>query len=69
MKTIDACGRSCPEPVILAKKAVDSGEKEFDVLVDNKTAAGNVTRFAQNAGFEVKTADADGVFRLSVKRK
>lgn len=63
-KIIDACGRSCPEPVIMTKKAVARGGSQFEVLVDNATAAGNVTRFAENAGFKVDEARKDGVFHL-----
>ena len=34
MVEIDARGRSCPEPVIMAKRALKENE-EIDVLVDN----------------------------------
>ena len=51
MKTIDARGLSCPEPVIMTKNALASGEKEYEVLVDNVTAKENVTRFAAHQGY------------------
>ena len=35
MKKIDARGLSCPEPVIRAKNAMESGDKEYEILVDN----------------------------------
>ena len=38
MKTIDARGLSCPEPVIRTKNALASGEKAYTVMVDNVTA-------------------------------
>ena len=34
MKTIDARGLSCPEPVIRTKNALASGEKAYTVMVD-----------------------------------
>ena len=40
MKTIDARGLSCPEPVIRTKNALASGEKAYTVMVDNVTAKG-----------------------------
>ena len=51
---VDACGRSCPEPVLLTKKALASKGDHYEVLVDNVTAKENVTRFAKNAGYGTK---------------
>ena len=38
MKKVDARGLSCPEPVIRAKNAMESGDKEYEILVDNVVA-------------------------------
>ena len=46
MKKVDARGLSCPEPVIRAKNAMESGDKEYEILVDNVVAKENVSRFA-----------------------
>lgn len=46
MKTVDARGLSCPEPVIQTKNAMVSGEAAYEVLVDNVVAKENVSRFA-----------------------
>lgn len=56
MFKIDACGRSCPEPVVMLKKAVDGGENPIEVTVDNNTAKENIVKFFNHAGFscEVK---------------
>ena len=48
MKTVDARGLSCPEPVIRTKNALASGEKAYTVMVDNVTARENVSRFAMH---------------------
>ncbi len=61
---IDACGRSCPEPVLMTKKALASGESHYEVLVDNNTALQNVTRFAKSAGFQVAVTEENETFRL-----
>lgn len=53
MKTVDARGQLCPQPVMLAREAVQCGERELAVLVDNEISASNVTRFLENSGFEV----------------
>jgi len=49
---IDARGLSCPQPVILAKKAMEEND-EVVILVDDKTASENVKRLAANMGFSV----------------
>ncbi|MEG1994571.1 MAG: sulfurtransferase TusA family protein [Oscillospiraceae bacterium] len=51
MFKIDACGRSCPEPVVMLKKAVDNGENPIEVTVDNNTAKENIVKFFSYAGF------------------
>ena len=38
MKMIDARGKNCPIPVVLAQKAIAAGETAFTVRVDNAAA-------------------------------
>lgn len=66
MKQVDARGLSCPEPVILTKKALESKEAVYEILVDNVTAKENVSRFAQHQGYktEVKEQGEDFLIRL-----
>lgn len=68
---IDARGLSCPQPVILTKKMLDHSPapSRCEVLVDNKTAMENVTRFAENAGYTVSVADDSGDFHLTAVKK
>ena len=68
MKTIDARGLSCPEPVILTRQAMMSGEAAYEVLVDNKTSKENVTRYAQHQGYKVVVTEENGEFTLSLSR-
>jgi len=63
-KEIDARGRPCPQPVLMTKKAVDAGNTEIVVLVDNEGAIQNVTRFAEREGFEVKVERVGSDFKL-----
>lgn len=51
MFNVDARGMSCPQPVLMVKKAVKKGEDALEILVDNNTAKNNVTRFLKNNGF------------------
>ena len=68
MKTIDARGLSCPEPVILTRQAMMSGEAAYEVLVDNNTSKENVTRSAQHQGYKVAVTEANGEFTLSLSK-
>ena len=56
MKQLDARGLSCPEPVIMIRKAMMSGEKAYEILVDNPTSRDNVTRYAEHQGYTVTYA-------------
>lgn len=69
---VDARGLSCPQPVVMTKKALEtiglgtgpkalggseisdaSGRSEIiEVLVDNRTAMENVSRFARHSGYD-----------------
>ena len=53
MKTLDARGLSCPEPVIMIRKAMASKEKRYEMIVDNQTSKENVTRYAEHQGYQV----------------
>ena len=68
MKTIDARGLSCPEPVILTRQAMVGGEAAYEVLVDNNTSKENVTRYAEHQGYRVSVAEDDGEFTLTLTK-
>ena len=57
MKRVDARGLSCPEPVIRAKNAMETGDKEYEILVDNVVAKENVSRFATHQGYQVQATE------------
>jgi len=56
---IDARGQSCPIPVLMVQKAVKENPAQLEVMVDNKTAVENITRFAQNSGYKVSVSEND----------
>ena len=68
MKTIDARGLSCPEPVIMTRKALVSGEQSYEVLVDNPASRENVTRYAEHQGYSVSVTEQDGEYTLSLRK-
>ena len=61
---VDARGRSCPEPVILTKNALARKAAGYEILVDNRTALGNVSRFLTHAGKTVKVEEQGEDFRI-----
>jgi len=48
---INARGKICPIPVVLAKKEVDTGIDNFTIIVDNQTAVENLKRFGTSSGY------------------
>lgn len=68
MKKVDARGLSCPEPVIMTKNAMASGEATYEVLVDNVTAKENVSRFAVHQGYKVQVKEQGDDFLLEIKK-
>ncbi len=68
MNNIDARGLSCPQPVLLAKKAVDQKPAQLTIMVDNETAKGNVLRFLKNAGYTVDIEMSGETVELKAKK-
>lgn len=62
MAVIDTRGMSCPQPVLMTKKALaaSTAASSVDVLVDNAAALNNVTRFLKSAGFKQIDASPSG---------
>ena len=59
---IDARGLSCPQPVVMTKKAMEKAS-DLTVIVDNATAEENVSRLAEGHGMEVKVdRKGDGIY-------
>ncbi len=57
-KHVDARGLSCPQPILLAKRAIDEVKSgTIEVLVDSSTAAENVERTAHKAGWTASRQD------------
>lgn len=61
MKTIDAIGLTCPQPVILAKRALNetAGEAVM-VTVDNEVASQNLTRLGESQGRMTRVEALEG---------
>lgn len=68
-KLIDTRGRSCPEPVIMTKQAIDSFDgEEIYVLTDAMVAVENIKRFAENKGFKVEEQQQEEDYTLTITK-
>jgi tRNA 2-thiouridine synthesizing protein A len=70
IKTINACGLSCPQPALLARQAIDNVTAgAVQVQVDSVSARDNVARVGQNAGWQVSIQNqADGSILISLTK-
>lgn len=68
---IDARGLACPMPVLKVQQAVKNGNPDsIEVMVDNNTAVQNVTRFANNNGYDVAVKELeDDEFSLTLTKR
>ena len=69
MKEIDALGLLCPRPVILAKKLIkEEKPEEFVVLVDNEIATENLSKMADQLGYDTRVEKEDKVYKVNFKK-
>lgn len=68
MEKLDARGLSCPEPVIMIRKAMQSGGAAYEMVVDNPASRENVTRYAQHEGYTVSVTEGDGEYTLTMTK-
>lgn len=61
---VDARGLSCPQPVILAQKAIADGKFPVEVWVDTVTSRENVRRMAEHMGCKVTITRQEDEFKL-----
>ena len=63
---VDARGLSCPQPVILARNAIEAGDFPIEVLVETVTSRENVRRAAEKAGCTVQVEGMGDEFKLTL---
>jgi len=66
-KVVDARGLSCPQPVVLTKKALDSTDiSEVLTIVDNLTALENVSRMVKTLNLESMIDEKEGQYYINI---
>jgi selenium metabolism protein YedF len=67
-KIIDACGMTCPAPILLVKDAIEqTSPQKLTVLVDNPASFENVNRFLASKGYSVANSQDGAVYRLEAQ--
>jgi len=67
-KTVDARGFSCPQPVIMARKAIKDGAFPIEVLVETVTSRENVRRASEKEGCQVTVTEMGDEFKLTLTK-
>lgn len=66
--TVDARGFSCPQPVIMARNAIQKGNFPIEVLVETVTSRENVRRAAERLGCTVQVEEKGDEFKLTLTK-
>ena len=66
--TVDARGFSCPQPVIMTRKAIQAGEFPIEVLVETVTSRENVRRAAEKLDCQVEVEEMGDEFKLTISK-
>ncbi len=63
--TIDARGLSCPQPVVLVRKAISEGLTSFEIMVGSEVARENVLRTLKNSGMKADVRNVGDDFIIN----
>lgn len=64
---LDARGLSCPEPVIITKRAIEKDKfVKFVILVDAHVAVENITRFVKSKGYNINVSEMENEYTLEI---
>lgn len=59
---IDARGKQCPIPVVMAKKELDANVQDVEILVDGQTQVDNLKRLGDSVGRPITAEPFEGKF-------
>lgn len=68
MIRIDTSGTSCPQPVLMTKKALTDSTDTIEVIVDNNTSKTNVTKFLTSQGFSVSIVEGNENYTIKAEK-
>lgn len=65
---IDACGLSCPQPVVLTMNAMKDKTSPLEIWVDTRTACENIQRLAEKKDYDIQIVRLGEKFQLTLTR-
>ncbi len=68
MIKVDTSGTSCPQPVLMTKKALTDSTNAIEVTVDNNTSKTNVTKFLTSKGFSVSIVEGNENYIIKAEK-
>jgi len=66
--TLDACGVSCPEPLVMLKSTLPT-VKELTILVDNKASYVNCVEYAEKQGCRTELRMNEDIYELRIVKE
>lgn len=66
---IDARGLSCPEPLVLVRKALETKENICEIIVDSKVAKENILKFASSRSYTIKVEENKDEYKITIRKK
>lgn len=63
-KIIDAMGKACPMPVIMAKKEIEANHDSFIITVDNAIAVENLKKLAASQNYDAAVSGSGERFEV-----
>lgn len=67
MIVIDACGLSCPEPIMRLRDKIGESD-EITIKVDNQTSVEGCSRYAKSQGCSVEVIEENDIYKLIIRR-
>lgn len=68
MKTVDARGLSCPEPVMLTEEAVNAGEFPVKILVSEPHQKSNIENYVGSLGYKTTATAVGSEFEIVIEK-
>ena len=68
MKTVDARGLSCPEPIMLTEEALKAGEFPVKMLVSEPHQKSNIENFVGGLGYKTTATAVGSEFEVVITK-
>ncbi len=65
---IDVRGLSCPQPVLLTKKALADNPEKLQIVADNDVAVENISYFCKKQGYKIDVTEDGEEYQIIVSK-